>query len=78
MTQTVAGHREGAMSGHRKLRAAVARELRAVWADDAAPTAVEYAIMVGMIAVVIVAAVGVLGQAVLVNLFQRTADAMPN
>lgn len=66
------------MSGHPKLRAAVmARELRAVWADEAAPTAVEYAIMVGMIAVVIIAAVGTLGQTVLINLFQRTAAAMP-
>jgi pilus assembly protein Flp/PilA len=50
---------------------------RALWRDDAGPTSVEYGIMVGLIAVVIVAAVGSLGQAVLVNLFQRTASAMP-
>jgi Flp pilus assembly pilin Flp len=50
--------------------------VRALWRDEAAPTAVEYGIMVGLIAVVIVAAVETLGQAVLVNLFQRTATAM--
>jgi Flp pilus assembly pilin Flp len=53
------------------------REARALWRDDAAPTAVEYGVMVGLIAVVIVAAVGTLGQVVLVNLFERTANAMP-
>lgn len=53
------------------------RELGALWRDEAAPTAVEYGIMVGLIAVVIVAAVGTFGQAVLTNLFQRAAEAMP-
>jgi Flp pilus assembly pilin Flp len=50
--------------------------VRALWGDETAPTAVEYGIMVGLIAVVIVAAVETLGQVVLVNLFQRTATAM--
>ena len=38
--------------------------LLGLWADEGAPTAVEYAIMVGLIATVIVAAVGALGSAV--------------
>jgi Flp pilus assembly pilin Flp len=65
------------MSSDGKRRGWASRQLRALWSDEAAPTAVEYGIMVGLIAVVIVAAVGTLGQAVLANLFQRTADAMP-
>lgn len=63
------------MSSHRRLRA-LARELDTLWSDDAAPTAVEYGIMVGLIATVIFAAVGTLGRAVLTHLFQRTADAL--
>lgn len=58
-------------------RDACARSLRELWTDDVAPTAVEYGIMAGLVAVVIVAAVGTLGRIVLVNLFERTANAMP-
>lgn len=65
------------MPGDSMLRARAARTLRALWRDEAAPTAVEYGIMVGLIAVVIVLTVGSLGQTVLNDLFQRTADAMP-
>ncbi len=38
--------------------------LRRLWADEAGPTAVEYAIMAGLIATVIVGAVGTFGLAV--------------
>lgn len=44
--------------------------LRRLWADETGPTAVEYAIMAGLIATVIVAAVGVLGVNVR-GLFER-------
>lgn len=65
------------MPGDTMLRARAAPTVRALWRDEAAPTAVEYGIMVGLIAVVIVLTVGSLGQTVLNDLFQRTADAMP-
>ncbi|WP_242333412.1 MULTISPECIES: Flp family type IVb pilin [unclassified Anaeromyxobacter] len=35
--------------------------LRKLWKDEAAPTAVEYGVMVALIAVVIITAVGLLG-----------------
>jgi pilus assembly protein Flp/PilA len=38
--------------------------LSRLWADEAGPTAVEYAIMAGLIATVIVGTVGALGAAV--------------
>ncbi len=44
--------------------------LRALFDSESAATAVEYAIMVGLIAAVVVGAVGLLGGAVL-GLFQR-------
>lgn len=44
--------------------------LRRLWSDEEAPTAVEYAILAGLIATVIVAAVGALGTSVL-RLFER-------
>lgn len=55
---------------------ATVEALRALWNDDAAPTAVEYAIMAGGIAAVIVAAVGVLGRATLA-LFDLVVSSWP-
>lgn len=52
------------------------RSLRALWADEEAPTAVEYGLMVGLVTLVIIGAVSTLGQIVLTNLFERAA-AMP-
>lgn len=52
------------------------RMLRALWEDEEGPTAVEYAILASLIAVVIVATVGALGFAVQ-GLFTRLADAAP-
>ena len=63
------------MGVHDSFRAS-APELQELWRDDAGPTAVEYGITAGLIAVVIVMAVTALGQVVLVNLFERTANAM--
>lgn len=50
--------------------------LKRLWKDEDAPTAVEYGIMVALIAIVIIVGAGALG----VNLnalFQRVADTTP-
>ncbi len=64
-----------------RLRARIAAErplraLRALWSDEAAPTSVEYALLVGGIAIVIVASVGTLG-ATVAGLFSSAAALWP-
>jgi Flp pilus assembly pilin Flp len=61
----------------RMRRRELGARLRALWADEAGPTAVEYAILAGGIAAVIVAAVGLFGGAVLA-LFQKVVTAYPS
>lgn len=51
--------------------------LRSLWSDDLGATAVEYAIMAGCIAAVIVGAVGILGVGVL-DLFESFGSAYPS
>ncbi len=52
------------------------RALRALWSDEAAPTSVEYALLIGGIAVVIVASVTTLGSSV-AGLFSSAAALWP-
>jgi Flp pilus assembly pilin Flp len=47
-----------------------------LWSDEAAPTSVEYALLIGGIAVVIVASVGTLGTTV-AGLFSSAAALWP-
>jgi pilus assembly protein Flp/PilA len=51
--------------------------IKKLWKDDSGATAVEYGIMVGLIAVAIVGAVILLGQA-LNDSFQKVVDELPS
>ena len=52
------------------------RTIKRLWSDEEGPTAVEYGLMVALIAVVIIAAVQALGNNVNTT-FQRVSGAMP-
>ncbi len=50
---------------------------KGLWADDAGQDLAEYAILIGLIALVVVGAVGVLGGAILTSLYQVIIDGLP-
>jgi pilus assembly protein Flp/PilA len=54
----------------------MAQRLMKLWKDEQAPTAVEYAIMAGLIAVVIVVAVAMIGTT-LAGTFNNVASLIP-
>lgn len=50
---------------------------KGLWADDAGQDLAEYALLIGLIALVVVGAVGVLGGAILTTLWQVITDGLP-
>lgn len=50
---------------------------KGLWADDAGQDLAEYALLIGLIALVVVGAVGILGGAILTTLWQVIVDGLP-
>ena len=50
---------------------------KGLWADDAGQDLAEYALLIGLIALVVVGAVGILGGAILSSLWQVIVDGLP-